>query len=109
MKFFFFSFIRHCEENHSSEESNLLFQEITSDNTRFRQGLPYYPKCGQRNVEGVGVAISYPNTTVHFTQFGEWPNMCAVLNKTVDGKEEFVCGASLIDRRIVLSVAHYLK
>jgi len=97
------------DEDQGTEESNLLFQEISTDNTKFRSGNPYHPKCGQRNLKGVGVAISYPNTTVHFSQFGEWPNMCAILNQTADGKEEFVCGASLIDRRVVLSVAHYLK
>ena len=75
-----------------------------------RSGMPYIPKCGKRNANGIGVGINYPNsTTVKTAQFGEWPSMCAILNQTDNGEEKFVSGASLIDKRVVLTVAHYLK
>ena len=32
-----------------------MFEEISHDNTKFRNGMPYHPKCGQRNLKGVGV------------------------------------------------------
>ena len=75
-----------------------------------RSGFPYIPKCGQRNANGIGVGINYPqNSTVKTAQFGEWPSMCAILNQTDNGEEKFVSGASLIATNIVLTVAHYLK
>ena len=42
------------------------------------------------------------------TQFGEWPHMCAVLEKK-EGVNHFVCGASLIDDGIVMTSAHYMQ
>ena len=74
-----------------------------------RSGMPYIPKCGQRNANGIGVGIKYPNSTVKTAQFGEWPSMCAILNRTDNGEEKFVSGASLIATNVVLTVAHYLK
>ena len=71
--------------------------------------MPYIPKCGQRNANGIGVGIKYPNSTVKTAQFGEWPSMCAILNQTDNGEEKFVSGASLIDKNVVLTVAHYLR
>ena len=71
--------------------------------------MPYIPKCGQRNANGIGVGIKYPNSTVKTAQFGEWPSMCAILNQTDNGEEKFVSGASLIAENVVLTVAHYLR
>ena len=72
--------------------------------------MPYIPKCGQRNANGIGVGIKYPNSTVIKTaQFGEWPSICAILNQTYNGEERFVSGASLIAENVVLTVAHYLR
>ena len=94
-------------QNRSEDMRKFLLQEISTDNSKNRKGVPYHPKCGQRNEKGIGVAINYPDVVSQFAQFGEWPHMCAILNQTIDGKEEYVSGASLIDRRVVLSVAHY--
>jgi len=41
----------------------------------------YSSKCGQRNYGGVGVKILKQNQD-GLTQFGEWPHMCAVLNRS---------------------------
>ena len=82
---------------------------ILKGDTRFRSGMPYIPKCGQRNANGIGVGIKYPNSTVKTAQFGEWPSMCAILNQTDNGEEKFISGASLIAKNVVLTVAHYLK
>jgi hypothetical protein len=37
-------------------------------------------RCGQRNYGGIGVRIQNSKEDAA-TQFGEWPHMCAVLNK----------------------------
>ena len=41
---------------------------------------PYQPRCGQRHTGGIGVRIQNSKEDSG-TQFGEWPNMCAVLNR----------------------------
>jgi len=87
------------------EKLNILL----SGDMRFRSGMPYIPKCGQRNANGIGVGIKYPNSTIKTAQFGEWPSMCAILNQTDNGEEKFVSGASLIAENVVLTVAHYLN
>ena len=71
--------------------------------------------CGRRNIEGVGgVKINYPDHPVRKTQFGEWPHMCAVLKfssekEGVDNDYEYLCGASLIAKNVVLTSAHYVR
>ena len=89
--------------------ATIHFKVLGMYNFGFRSGMPYIPKCGQRNANGIGVGIKYPNSTVKTAQFGEWPSMCAILNKTDNGEEKFVSGASLIHKNVVLTVAHYLK
>ena len=69
--------------------------------------------CGKRNIEGVGrVKINYPDRPVRKTQFGEWPHMCAVLkfsSEKVDNDYDYLCGASLIAKNVVLTSAHYVR
>ena len=63
-------------------------------------------RCGRHNVHGIGVRITLSENAT--TQFGEWPHMCAVLEKR-DGVNHFVCGASLIDDGIIMTSAHYMQ
>ena len=68
---------------------------------------PYSSRCGNRNVEGVGVRIqNYADQAS--TQFGEWPHMCAVL-EVKNGKNFYVSGASLIADQIVMTAAHSVE
>jgi hypothetical protein len=72
----------------------------------------YQSKCGRRNYEGVGVRIHATNAQDTSTQFGEWPHMCAILNRTyIAGIERhlYVAGGSLIAPNVVLTSAHNLK
>merc|ERR1712079_1184 len=69
----------------------------------------YTRQCGKRNIGGLGVRIQSNAKGDRETQFGEWPHMCAVLNRTVIGDTEqnlFVCGGSLIAPNVVLTAAH---
>ena len=99
------------KDTKNMKKMNELRNKTIIDNAKWRAGSFYYPKCGQRNKNGIGVGIKYQNTesSAHSSQFGEWPHMCAVLNKTSDGNEDFISGASLIDSSVVLTVAHYLE
>ena len=63
-------------------------------------------RCGRHNVHGIGVRITHTANTT--TQFGEWPHMCAVLEKR-DGVNHFVCGASLVDEAVIMTSAHYMQ
>ena len=47
---------------------------------------PDFLKCGKRNLDGIGVRIQSQTSADRETQFGEWPHMCAVLNRTKIGK-----------------------
>ena len=38
----------------------------------------YQSKCGNRNVKGVDVTVDGKEDKKQLTQFGEWPNMCAI-------------------------------
>ena len=38
----------------------------------------YKSKCGNRNVKGVDVTVDGKEDKKQLTQFGEWPNMCAI-------------------------------
>lgn len=67
----------------------------------------YVPQCGQRNIQGFGVRIN--SLDKRETQFGEWPHMCAVLNRTEIGGIEhslYVCGGSLIAPNVILTAGH---
>jgi len=71
--------------------------------------VPYTRQCGKRNIGGLGVRIQSNTKGDRETQFGEWPHMCAVLNRTdIGGTEQnlFVCGGSLIAPNVVLTAAH---
>jgi len=69
----------------------------------------YRQRCGRHNPGGIGVRIQNLDKFSGSTQFGEWPHMCAILNKSQVGGREvnlYVCGASLIAPGIVLTGAH---
>ena len=71
---------------------------------------PEFYKCGKRNLDGLGVLK--PRSDDRETQFGEWPHMCAVINRTKIGDEEhslFVCGASLIAPNVILTAAQCVE
>ena len=38
----------------------------------------YKSRCGKRNVRGVDVTVDGKADRKELTQFGEWPNMCAI-------------------------------
>ena len=38
----------------------------------------YISKCGSRNTKGVNVTVNGKEDGKQLTQFGEWPNMCAI-------------------------------
>lgn len=79
----------------------------TTTTTPRPQPPKYQSQCGRRNIYGVGVRIQN-NVYDASTQFGEWPHMCALLAER-DGKNLFVCGASLIGQDTVLTAAHCIK
>merc|ERR1712038_191831 len=76
----------------------------------------YRPKCGRRNVDGLGVRIQGFKESE--SQFGEWPHMCAILHKKtldpVGGYTDqdletvnlYQCGGSLIAQGVILTAAH---
>lgn len=71
--------------------------------------MQYQSRCGRRNVNGVGVRIQNDPEGDGSTQFGEWPAMCAVLQKRYIGAEVvnvYQCGGSLVAPGIVMTGAH---
>jgi len=76
----------------------------------------YRPKCGRRNINGLGVRIQGFKESE--SQFGEWPHMCAVLHKkslestagyTAQDPQTvnlYQCGGSLIAPGVILTAAH---
>jgi len=73
--------------------------------------IVHKPKCGRRNVNGIGARIS--GFTEGQSQFGEWPHMCAVLHdKPLDNGETanlYKCGGSLIASGVILTAAHCVQ
>ena len=74
--------------------------------------MSFRPKCGRRNLDGVNVKIFRPGGDgKHSTQFGEWPNMCAIyISKegTNASSSSYLAGASLIAPGIVITVTHHV-
>lgn len=67
------------------------------------------PKCGRHNPEGYKQTIVNLDSELHESQFGEWPNMCAIHNEMeIAGKKIrfYQGGASLISPRFLLTAAH---
>ena len=51
------------------------------DESKERASTPsenYKSTCGKRNARGVDVTVDGKGDRKEITQFGEWPNMCAV-------------------------------
>ncbi|XP_055857476.1 phenoloxidase-activating factor 2-like [Episyrphus balteatus] len=69
--------------------------------------LPFTVGCGYRNKNGVGIKISEPTDNV--AEFGEFPWMVRILEKTISNSKVVIspkCGGSLIAPRVVLTGAH---
>ncbi|XP_022244379.1 uncharacterized protein LOC106461666 [Limulus polyphemus] len=64
-------------------------------------------KCGKNNPQGLGSGI-FTSPKIGHAEFGEWPWQGAVL-KVENKVTIFKCGATLIDSRHVLTVAHCVK
>ena len=65
----------------------------------------------KRNINGISARI-VEGSEVGFSQFGEWPHMCALLSlATIGGQEHqlYKCGASLIAPNVVLTAAHVIE
>merc|ERR1719410_900207 len=74
----------------------------------------YQPKCGRRNVHGVGSKSRTPKSELDTeAEFGEWPHMCMVLHDPEPNANNYLCGASLIAPGALLTsancVAKYLE
>ncbi|XP_058802515.1 phenoloxidase-activating factor 2-like isoform X2 [Phymastichus coffea] len=59
--------------------------------------------CGYRNPEGIGFRITGNNNNE--AQFAEYPWMVAILESS-SREKAYICGGSLIHRRVVLTAAH---
>jgi len=93
---------------------------ITSACSKLTERCCQHPKstdicpksCGKRNTNGVFEVRSEIELAVDDAKFGEWPHVCAVLQKKIfKGTELLVyqCGASLIEEGTLLTAAHSLK
>ena len=72
----------------------------------------YRGQCGRRHPAGIGVRIQSNDPNDRVTQFGEWPHMCAVLNRTEIGGIEhslYVGGGSLIAPNVILTAGHTVE
>ena len=81
--------------------------KITSSYTRGRCGK--HNACGTKNLSE---NCTQDEVNRFETKFGEWPHMCAVLNKkNVGGRAVnlYVCGASLIAPGVALTGAHCVR
>jgi len=82
----------------------------TTSTTTVRPLPPREPiRCGVRNPFGISVRIldtSEDSKSAGFAQFGEWPHMCAVLNRQ---DLDYLGGASLIADNTILTAAHILR
>eukprot|EP00092_Neocalanus_flemingeri_P040748 GFUD01044363.1.p1 GENE.GFUD01044363.1~~GFUD01044363.1.p1 ORF type:complete len:441 (+),score=109.06 GFUD01044363.1:120-1325(+) len=96
------------------DESSILrcgLKDTTDDNTEkdgrtvdvARPDPPrdFVPKCGRHNPDGYRQSLVNLDKSLHESQFAEWPNMCAIIEKGV-----YKCGASLISPNFVLTAAH---
>ena len=63
----------------------------------------YVAKCGRHNVGGLNVKIEGFKESE--SQFGEWPHMCAVLQRKSSGLV-YECGGSLISPGVILTAGH---
>jgi len=77
-----------------------------------KSGDSFQPKCGRRNVGGIGIRIQ--NYQEGEAQFGEWPHICIILQVVEQSNgygateevKQFVGGSSLIAPGAILTAAH---
>ncbi|UYV69958.1 hypothetical protein LAZ67_7001324 [Cordylochernes scorpioides] len=100
-----------CQDNHvitdgtgilDPREKPLPDKELSVNITK-----PYFHRCGTRNPNGLNSRILGVDGK-NEADFGEWPWQAAVL-KSENKVEIFQCGATLIDARHVVTVAHCVQ
>ena len=50
----------------------------------------YTSKCGNRNINGVDVTVDGKEDKKQLTQFGEWPNMCAISTLVSEEYQKYI-------------------